>query len=88
MKSEIEKRFIEKRVEETRCPDLIRAPGVESGKVYLLRERIDCGQWKHVAECFVQIRGKQILTEPAAARGYLTVEPEKVVATMKGKGLW
>ncbi len=88
MKSEIERRFIRKRIEETRCPELIRAAGVRSGHVYVLRERIDCGQWKHVSEYFVPIKGRHILTEPAAARRYFTVEPEKVVATMKSKGLW
>ena len=88
MKSEIEKRFIKKRVEETRCPELIRAAGVESGYVYLLRKRIECGQWQHVAEYFVPIKGKHILTEPVAARRYFTVQPERIVCTMKSMGLW
>jgi len=88
MKSEIEKRFIKKRVEETRCPELISASGVESGYVYLLRKRIECGQWQHVAEYFIQIKGKYILNEPVAARRYFTVKPDEVISAMKSKGLW
>ncbi len=88
MERDIEDRFIRKRVEETRCPELIRAAGVEAGHVYLLRDRIECGQWEHVADHFIPIKGKHILTQPVAARSYLTVAPEAVVAVMKGKGLW
>jgi len=88
MKNEIEKRFIKKRVEETRCPELIRIAGVESGYVYLLRKRIECGQWQHVAEYFIPIKGKYILSEPVSARRYFTVKPEKVILAMKNKGLW
>jgi len=88
MKNEIEKRFIKKRVVETRCPELIWNAGTKSEHVYLLRERIECGQWQYVSEFFVPIKGKYILTEPVAARKYFTVKPEKVISAMKSKGLW
>ena len=87
MKSEVQKRFIKMKVEETRCPELIRRAGVEDRQVYLLRERIECDHWQRVAEYFVQIRGKHIVAQPTAARSYFTVEPENVVATMKSAGL-
>lgn len=88
MKEEIEGRFIKKRVGDTRCPELIRAAGVKADYVYLLRDRIECGQWEHVADHFVSIRGRYILTKPVATRSYLTVKPESVVSVMKSKGLW
>jgi len=88
MGSDIEDRFIKKRVEDTRCPELIRAAGVEADYVYLLRDRIQCGQWKHVADHFVPIKGKYILTKPLAARSYLTVNPQAVISAMKSVGSW
>ena len=88
MSSDIQERFIKIRVDETRCPDLIRAAEVRSEYVYLLRHRIDCGQWQHVSKYFVPITGKYILVEPVAARRFLTVEPRQVVASMKSRGLW
>ena len=88
MGSDIEDRFIKKRVEDTRCPELIRAAGVEADHVYLLRERIDCGAWELVADHFVPIKGKYILTKPTSARSYFTEEPGSVVSAMKSKGLW
>ena len=88
MKTELERRFIRKSIEDTRCPELIRPAAVAGDVVYLLRERIDCGQWEHVSEYFVPIAGKHIVVEPVAARKYLTTEPERVVAAMKSRGLW
>ena len=88
MSSEIDARFIKKRIEDTRCPEQIKAAGVKAGYVYMLRERIECGDWQHVAEYFIAVKGKYILTEPIAARRYFTVDPEKVIAVMNSKGLW
>lgn len=88
MTDDIEQRFIKKRVDETRCPAEIRSSGVLEEHVFLLRERIECGDWKHVKEYFVLITGKFILSEPVSARRYLTVHPEKVVKAMKAEGIW
>ncbi len=85
---EVEGRFLKKKVNETGCPDLIRALGVEAEYVYLLRERIDCSHWNKVSEYFRQVQGKHIVGDPVAGRKYFTVEPEKVIATMKKEGLW
>ena len=85
---EVEGRFLKKRVDETRCPDMIRALGVEGEYVYLLRERIDCSRWNRVSEYFRQVQGKHIVKNPVAGRKYFTIDPEKVVATMKNEGLW
>ncbi|MDP6117629.1 MAG: hypothetical protein QGF00_03510 [Planctomycetota bacterium] len=54
----------------------------------MLRERIECGDWKHVKDCFVRIKGKHILSEPVAARAYLTIHPEQVVEIMEREGIW
>ena len=83
LQREVERRFLKKRVDETRCPDMIRALGVEGEHVYLLRERIDCSHWTQVSEYFRQVRGRHIVIGPVAGRKYFTVGPEKVVATMK-----
>ncbi len=88
MTNEIDKKFIKKRIDETRCPELIADAGIRNEYVYLLRERIDCGQWQHVSKFFVPIKGKYILNNPVAARRYFTIEPEKVITAMKSKGLW
>jgi hypothetical protein len=85
---EVEGRFLKKRVDETRCPDMIRALGVEAEYVFLLCERIDCGHWNKVSEYFRQVQGRHIVRNPVAGRKYFTVEPEKVIATMKREGLW
>ena len=88
MANEIERRFIKMPVADTRCPDEIRAQGVDADVVYLLRERIECGDWKYVKDHFVAIEGKQIVTQPVASRRYLTIHPERVVAAMKQQGIW
>jgi hypothetical protein len=84
----IRTRFLKKRVDETRCPSVIRDEGVTSEHVFMLRERIECGDWKHVKDCFVRIKGKHILSEPVAARAYLTIHPEQVVEIMEREGIW
>lgn len=88
MKNEIEKWFIKKRIGETRCPELIANTGIKNEIIYLLRERIECGEWKHVSKFFVPVKGKYILTEPVSARRFFTIEPEKVISAMKTKNLW
>ena len=84
----IERYFLEKRVDETRCPEKIRALGVEGEFVYLLRERIECNDWKKVSKYFKNVRGKYIVNTPLAGRSYFTVEPEKVISIMKREGPW
>ncbi len=88
MASEIQRRFIEMRVAETRSPDEIRAQGISEDVVYLLRERIECAHWQYVKDYFVGIEGKHIVSQPVAARRYLTTRPEQVVAAMKEQGIW
>ena len=86
MKNEIEKRFIKKLVNETRCPELIRDIGIKNEYIYLLRERIECGEWQYISKYFIPIKGKYILSDPVAARKYFTLKPEKVISAMKNKG--
>ncbi|MHC4562198.1 MAG: hypothetical protein ACYS8X_05425 [Planctomycetota bacterium] len=88
MVNEIERRFIKVRVADTRCPDEIRAKGISDDVVYLLRERIECAHWRHVKDYFVGINGRHIVSQPVAARRYLTIHPERVVAAMKQQGIW
>ena len=88
MVDEIERRFIKMRVADTRCPDEIRAQGISDDVVYMLRERIECADWRHVKDHFVGIEGKHIISQPVAARRYLTIHPERVVAAMKRQGIW
>jgi len=86
---EIERRFIKVKVADTRCPEAIRALGVEARHVYLLRDRIDCSHWQHVSKHFLgPVVGKHIVTQPPAARKVFTLRPERAVAAMKKRGLW
>ena len=88
MEDDIERRLIKMRVDDTRCPDTIRELGITAEHVYLLRERIDCGDWRHVKEYFTTVPGKWIVTQPPPARKYLTLEPDKVIEAMRKQGLW
>jgi hypothetical protein len=88
MADEIERRFIKMRVADTRCPDAVRAKGINADVIYLLRERIECSDWQYVKDHFVAIEGKHIVSQPVAARRYLTLHPERVVAAMKQQGIW
>jgi hypothetical protein len=88
MSNEISKYFLRRKVEDTRCPELIRESGCKDEYIYLLKKRTECGEWQHIGEHFVQIKGKQIVTEPVSGRKYFTTEPEKVIAIMKDRGIW
>lgn len=83
MKNDVDKIFLKVKVEDTRCPELIREAGVTDKYIYLLRNRTECGDWKHIGHLFVQIKGACILTQPVSARRYFTTQPEKVVDIMK-----
>ena len=57
MANEIQRRFIKMRVADTRCPDEIRAQGINDDVVYMLRERIECAHWQYVKDHFVAAVG-------------------------------
>ena len=88
MADEIQRRSIKVRVADTRCPDEIRAQGISDDVVYLLRERIECAHWQYVKDHFVATEGKHIVSQPVAAKRYLTIHPDRVVAAMKQQGIW
>ena len=78
MDSEVQSRFIKKRVQEMPCAAAIRALGVHASHIYMLRERIDCSHWKHVAQYFVK----------PTPRTYITLHPKRVIKAMKNQALW
>ena len=84
----IEDKFIAIRPGEKRCPEIIRSlvPSVRS--IYVLRERFDCNHWKLVADCFQQVKGAYIVTQPAAGRRYFTTKPKTVIARLQKAGVW
>jgi hypothetical protein len=88
MPDEVARRFIREAVDDTRCPELIRGLGVKARHVYLLRKRIDCGRWDAVRDLFREVKGRQILIQPAAARKYFTTKPRQVIKAMKKLGIW
>lgn len=88
MKKEISKYFLRIKVDDTRCPKLIRESGCKEEYIYLLKNRTECGEWQHIGEYFVQIKGKNIVSEPVSARNYFTTEPEKVIRNMKKRKIW
>jgi len=81
-------RFIALSPEETRCPEKIRAIAPSAKRVYLLRTRVDCARWHHVKDCFHQVKGTYIVTEPPAARRYFTLCPKEVVSRLQKAGVW
>ena len=84
----IDDKFISLSPDETRCPEKIRELAPSARTVYLLRERFDCGHWHHVKDCFEQVKGSYIVTEPVAARRYFTLCPERVIARLQEVGAW
>jgi hypothetical protein len=88
MAPEVEDKFMALPVGETRCPDKIKAVAPTARTVYVLRERIDCGHWVHVKDCFHQITGAHILSEPIAARKHFTLHPRTVISRLTKAGVW
>jgi hypothetical protein len=88
MKKQVEDKFLTVSVGDTRCPEKIRAVARSARTIYVLRERIDCGHWRHVEDCFHQITGTHILSEPIAARKYFTLRPKTVISRLTKAGVW
>ena len=84
----VDDKFLEVRVGDTRCPEKIRAVARSARKIYVLRRRIDCGHWKHVKDCFHEIKGSYILSEPVAARKHFTLRPKTVISRLTKAGVW
>lgn len=88
MALQVDDKFLAVRVGDTRCPDKIKAVARSAKTIYVLRERIDCGNWRHVEDCFQQITGTHILSEPIAARKYFTTRPKTVISRLTEAGVW
>ena len=84
----IEDKFLALKPDDTRRPEKIRAITPSAKKIYVLKERFDCGHWKHVSDCFHQVEGSFIVTEPTAGRRYFTLEPRKVIERLREIGVW
>ena len=84
----IQDRFLALSPEETRCPDAIRilVPGAKT--IYVMKERFDCRYWRHVSDCFHQVKGAYIVTQPVAGRRYFTTKPKTVIARLQKAGVW
>ncbi len=83
----VEDKFLTLRVEDTRCPEKINALVPSAKRIYVLRERLDCGHWDHVRDCFHQVTGRYILTEPVAARKHFTRQPKPVISRLRKTGV-
>ena len=81
-------KFLTLRVEQTRCPEAISAVVPSAKRFYVLRERLNCGHWDYVRDCFHQVTGSYILTEPVAARRYFTLRPKTVISRLRKAGVW
>ena len=88
MNQEIDRYFLKIKVDDTRCPELIRETGIKEEHIYLLRNRTECGDWKQIGHLFTQIKGKHIVSQPVSGRQYFTTEPEKIIAVMKKEKIW
>ena len=88
MSVRIQQRFLALTLAETRCPDKIAAIAPSAKKVYVLRERFECGDWDHVRDLFHHVKGAYIVTEPVAARKYFTLEPRKVISRLRKADVW
>jgi len=88
MNSDINEKFLQINVESTRCPEKIRAMGIEKKSIYLLKNRIECGDWKLIDHLFTKVTGTYIVTEPIAGRKYFTLNPKAVFDILKSNGIW
>ncbi len=88
MTATVEDRFIALSPQQTRCPEAIAALAPKARKIYVLTQRIDCGEWKYVKDCFLAVEGVQIVTQPAAGRKYFTLKPKTVIARLQKAGVW
>ncbi len=84
----VAEKFVELRLGQTRCPERIRAIAPSARRIYVLRERFDCSQWRHVKDCFHQVTGRHIVTEPTAGRKHFTLKPKTVIARLQKAGVW
>ena len=84
----IDDKFVCLPVEQTRCPDKVRALAPSAREIYVLRERLDCRYWDHVRDCFHQVEGAYIVTRPVAGRRYFTLDPRRVIARLEAAGVW
>jgi hypothetical protein len=88
MATTVQEKFVALSPEETRCPDEVRELAPSARRIYVLRERFDCRYWKHVSDCFHQVKGAWIVTEPSAGRRYFTTRPGTVVTRLEKAGVW
>ena len=88
MSIRIDEKFVALDPDDTRCPDKIRTIAPKARRIYVLRERFDCNHWKHVSDCFHQVRGAHIVTEPVAGRKYFTLQPRQVISRLQKAGVW
>ena len=88
MASEVKDKFLAIDVGDTRCPERIKEVAPAAKTVYVLRERIDCSHWSHVKDCFQQVTGAHILSEPIAARKHFTLQPKTVISRLTEAGVW
>jgi len=88
MAPRVEDKFLTLRVEQTRCPEAVHAVAPSAKRIYVLRERVNCGHWDHVRDCFHQVTGSYIVTEPVAARKYFTLKPKTVISRLRKAGVW
>lgn len=88
MNNEINEKFLQLNINDTRCPDKIKEMGIKEESIYLLRNRTECGDWELIGHLFFKVTGSYIMTKPIAGRQYFTLEPKAVVDIMKANGIW
>ncbi len=81
-------KFVALTPRQTRCPDAIRDLAPHARAIYILKERFDCSHWRHVSDCFHQVTGSYIVTQPSAGRKYFTTKPKTVIARLCKVGVW
>ena len=69
-------------------PKKIRAMGIEEKSIYILKKRIECGDWKLIEHLFTKVTGTYIVTKPIAGRKYFTLNPNAVFDILKSKEIW
>jgi hypothetical protein len=88
MPTTIEDWFIALRPSDTRCPEAIHLLAPTARTVYILKQRFDCNHWVLVSDCFHQVKGAYIVTQPVAGRRYFTTKPKTVIARLQKAGVW
>ncbi len=84
----VEDKFLALRVQDTRCAESIAKVAPAARTIYVLRERFDCRHWDAVRDCFHQVNGRYIVTEPVAGRKHFTLRPRTVITRLRKEGVW